>query len=68
MESAGTSITTDRPCPLSQSREAVVVSTRSREGNPLRNVMSVESGLVFVDPLPIEDLSTFYKEDYRKSY
>ena len=57
-----------RPCAITGSFEVEVVATKAREGHGLRNVMSLESGLVYVDPLPIEDLSKFYKEDYRKSY
>ncbi|MEM9017500.1 MAG: class I SAM-dependent methyltransferase [Verrucomicrobiota bacterium] len=58
----------ERPCPISGSRDVLVVATKAREGHPLRNVISVESGLIFVDPLPIDDLEGFYKEDYRVSY
>jgi len=67
-EKVGDSVTADRPCCISGSREAEVVATRAREGHALRNVMCRESGLIYVDPVPIEDLEQFYKEDYRKSY
>ncbi len=30
--------------------------------------MSLASGLIYVDPLPIEDLAQFYRDDYRVSY
>ena len=30
--------------------------------------MSVESGLIYVDPVPFENTEEFYKTDYRKSY
>ncbi|MBP83686.1 MAG: hypothetical protein CMO61_07540 [Verrucomicrobiales bacterium] len=62
------SVQAARPCAITGSSEVEVVATKAREGHGLRNVMSLESGLVYVDPLPIEDLSKFYKEDYRKSY
>ncbi|MDF1816882.1 MAG: hypothetical protein P1V20_32065, partial [Verrucomicrobiales bacterium] len=62
------SVTADRPCPITGEKECFVVATRAREGHELRNVISKASGLIYVDPLPIEDLSQFYKEDYRKSY
>ncbi len=61
-------VTAERPCPITGSREAVVVATRAREGHALRNVLCLHSGLIYVDPLPIEDLSQFYKEEYRKAY
>ncbi|NLT70351.1 MAG: class I SAM-dependent methyltransferase [Verrucomicrobiaceae bacterium] len=58
----------DRPCPLTGTREAAVVATRSRDGGELRNVISLASGLIYVDPLPREDLAKFYREEYRVSY
>lgn len=61
-------IQAERPCPITGGRECRVVATKAREGHALRNVMSRDSGLIYVDPLPIDDLSQFYKEDYRKSY
>jgi len=61
-------VTADRPCPLTGSREAEVIATRSRDGGELRNVISIESGIVYVDPLPVEDLAKFYREEYRVSY
>ncbi len=57
-----------RPCPISGTTEACVVSTRARDGSPLRNVVNCASGLVYVDPVPIEDLSAFYARDYRAEY
>ncbi len=62
------SVVAERPCPITGGRECQVVATRAREGHALRNVISKDSGLIYVDPLPIEDLSQFYKEDYRKAY
>lgn len=62
------SVLAERPCPITGGRECEIVATRAREGHELRNVISKDSGLIYVDPLPIEDLSQFYKEDYRKSY
>lgn len=61
-------IQADRQCPITGSRDAVVVATKAREGHDLRNVMSMRSGLVYVDPLPIDDLAQYYREDYRVSY
>jgi len=60
--------TAARPCPITGSHECEVIATKAREGHALRNVMSLRSGLIYVDPLPIEDLEKFYKEQYRKSY
>lgn len=62
------SVLAERPCPITGGCESQVVATRAREGHSLRNVISKNSGLIYVDPLPIEDLSHFYREDYRKSY
>lgn len=61
-------IQAERPCPITSSHDAVVVATRAREGHGLRNVMSCHSGLIYVDPLPIEDLAGYYRDDYRVSY
>jgi len=61
-------ISAERPCPISGSDEAVIVARRAREGHALRNVMSVETGLIYVDPLPVEDLAQFYRNEYRVSY
>ncbi len=66
--SIGDSIQTVRPCPLTGSHDAVVVANRDRHGKPLRNVMSLASGIIYVDPLPVEDLAKFYREEYRVSY
>lgn len=49
-------------------REAEVIATRSRDGGELRNVISLASGIIYVDPLPVEDLAKFYREEYRVSY
>lgn len=68
MIEAETKIQADRPCPITGSREAVVVATKAREGHDLRNVMSLASGLIYVDPLPREDLESYYRDEYRVSY
>jgi len=68
MSTVSQRVQAERPCTITGSSEAEVVATQAREGHDLRNVMNLESGLIYVDPLPIEDLSKFYKEDYRKSY
>ena len=61
-------VTTSRPCPISKSSDAWVVSEKDRHGKLLRNVMSTDSGLIFVDPVPFENTEEFYKSEYRKSY
>jgi len=61
-------IQADRPCPITGDSECEIVATRAREGHPLRNVISVASGLIYVDPLPVEDLAQFYRDEYRVSY
>ncbi|MEM6279489.1 MAG: class I SAM-dependent methyltransferase [Verrucomicrobiota bacterium] len=61
-------VQSERPCPITGSHDCEIVATEAREGHDLRNVRSRESGLVFVDPLPVEDLAKYYKEDYREEY
>lgn len=61
-------VTADRPCPLTGTREAEVIVTRARDGGELRNVISLASGIIYVDPLPLKDLAKFYREEYRVSY
>lgn len=61
-------ITTTRPCPISGSSSALIVAERDRHGKELRNVISTESGLIFVDPVPFNDTEKFYRDDYRLSY
>jgi 2-polyprenyl-3-methyl-5-hydroxy-6-metoxy-1,4-benzoquinol methylase len=61
-------VTTSRPCPISNSNAAWVVSDHDRHGKKLRNVLSTNSGLIFVDPVPFENTEEFYKSEYRKSY
>lgn len=61
-------IQAERPCPITGSHDAVIVATKAREGHDLRNVMSTASGIIYVDPLPIEDLEEYYRADYRVSY
>jgi SAM-dependent methyltransferase len=64
----GDRILSERPCPLTGGREAVVIADRDRHGQPLRNVQSEASGILYVDPLPVEDLARFYRDEYRVSY
>jgi SAM-dependent methyltransferase len=61
-------IQADRPCPITGDSECEIVATKAREGHPLRNVMSAASGIIYVDPLPIEDLAEYYRDEYRKTY
>jgi 2-polyprenyl-3-methyl-5-hydroxy-6-metoxy-1,4-benzoquinol methylase len=61
-------VTTKRSCPLSGSHQATVIAQRDRHGEPLRNVCWLESGFIGVDPIPIEDVSEFYKTEYRQQY
>lgn len=61
-------VQSDRPCPITGSHDCEVVATKAREGHALRNVRCLDSGLIFVDPLPVEDLAKYYKEDYREEY
>ena len=61
-------VTTTRPCPLTGARQAHVVAEVDRHGAPLRNVCWTDSGFIGVDPIPIEDVSAFYKNEYRQQY
>ena len=61
-------VSTSRECQISGSNQAYIVSEKDRHGKPLRNVISQESGLIFVDPVPFENTEEFYKTEYRKSY
>jgi 2-polyprenyl-3-methyl-5-hydroxy-6-metoxy-1,4-benzoquinol methylase len=65
---AETAVTTKRPCPLSGSQQATVVADLDRHGEALRNVCWTESGFIGVDPIPIADVSEFYKKEYRQQY
>jgi 2-polyprenyl-3-methyl-5-hydroxy-6-metoxy-1,4-benzoquinol methylase len=62
------SVTTHRPNPLTGGRDAFVVSTVDRHGAPLRNVCWKDTGFIGVDPIPISDVETFYKKEYRQEY
>ncbi len=61
-------IKTSRPCPISDSNDGLLLASKDRHGRELTNVISSESGLIFVDPVPFHDTESFYKNDYRKSY
>jgi 2-polyprenyl-3-methyl-5-hydroxy-6-metoxy-1,4-benzoquinol methylase len=62
------SVKTKASCQISGTREAMVVCGKDRHGKPLRNVINLDSGLIFVDPVPFENTEEFYKSEYRKSY
>jgi len=61
-------IKSNRPCPITGSREAYEVCNVDRNQKVLRNIISSKSGLIYVDPVPFENTEEFYKTDYRKSY
>ena len=62
-------VTSDLPCCLTGSHDAMVVSNKDRHGQPLRTVICKDSGLVFTDPrLSQDEIKKFYSEDYRKNY
>jgi 2-polyprenyl-3-methyl-5-hydroxy-6-metoxy-1,4-benzoquinol methylase len=61
-------ITTARACPLLNDFRGRVIATVDRHGSPLRNVLWEESGFIGVDPIPMADVSEFYKKEYRQSY
>lgn len=57
-----------RPNPLTGSHEAEVVATVDRHGKPLRNVCWLDSGMIGVDPIPMENVDEFYRSQYRQQY
>jgi 2-polyprenyl-3-methyl-5-hydroxy-6-metoxy-1,4-benzoquinol methylase len=61
-------IKASRPCPISGSSDAYEVCSEDRHGKSLRNIISADSGLIYVDPVPFENTEEFYKTEYRKSY
>lgn len=61
-------VTASRPCPITGSSESCVVTETDRHSKPLRNIVNCQSALVYVDPIPIEDLRNFYTQEYRKEY
>jgi len=68
MASIPTVITPEMPCPITGSTQAYEVCKVDRHGKALRNIISSESGLIYVDPVPFENTEEFYKTEYRKSY
>ncbi len=64
----GDRVQATRPCPLTGDYAAEVIAVKDRNGAALRNVMSLGSGLIRVDPLPRPDLASFYREEYRLAY
>ena len=61
-------ISPQKPCPITGSTQAYEVCKVDRHGKALRNIISSESGLIYVDPVPFENTEEFYKTEYRKSY
>ena len=68
MSTPATLIQATRACPISDSKDAYEICSRDRHGKALRNIISANSGLIYVDPVPFENTEEFYKTDYRKSY
>lgn len=66
--SSAEKIHASRPCPISGSNDVIIVSSKDRHGESLRNVLCEESGLIYVDPVPFENTEEFYQTEYRKSY
>lgn len=56
-------------CALCGNNHVQVVSERDRDGKPLRNVLCIACGLVWVDPRPSdENIDKFYSSEYRLRY
>jgi len=68
MSTPATMIQATRACPISDSKDAYEICSRDRHGKALRNIISANSGLIYVDPVPFENTEEFYKTEYRKSY
>ena len=68
MSSHANVIEATRACPISGSKDAYEICSKDRHGKALRNIISANSGLIYVDPVPFENTEEFYKTDYRKSY
>lgn len=61
------SVQASTACNLCGNTSVTVVSTRGRDGAPLRTVACKDCGLVWVDPRP-HDTRQFYEDDYRRAY
>lgn len=57
-----------RSNPLTGSTEATSIASLDRHGKPLRNVCWLDSGFIGIDPIPIDDVTKFYKSEYRQEY
>lgn len=56
-------------CALCGNNQIQVVGERDRDGKPLRNVLCIACGLVWVDPRPSdENIDEFYSSEYRRQY
>ena len=61
-------IKVSRPCPISGNSDAHEVCLEDRHGKSLRNIISADSGLFYVDPVTFQNTEEFHKTEYRKSY
>lgn len=61
-------IVTQHPCAITGSKSAFMICQKDRHGETLRNVISKDFGLIFVDPVPFESTENFYKTEHKKSY
>lgn len=69
MQKIGDNIEASRPCCLTRSTESKIIALKDRRGKPLRTIINLKSGLVYVDPRPEEnELKAFYSSEYRKQY
>lgn len=66
---ANTNTTAFLPCALCGNNHVQVVGERDRDGKPLRNVLCIACGMVWVDSRPSdENIDKFYSSDYRLRY
>ena len=61
-------IVATRPCPISGSKDSVVIFSKDRHGKSLRNLISFESGFIYLDTSEFEHTEEFQKSGYQKSY
>ena len=61
-------IKVSRPCTITGNSDAHEVCLEDRHGKSLRNIISADSGLIYVDPVTFQNTEELHKTKYRKSY
>jgi len=69
LSQAHTPVVSQTQCPVCSEAACHFVSTKDRDGKPLKTVACTRCGLYRVDPLPsTAELSQFHEQEYRNSY